>query len=51
MLHYLDGKVSVEVALPLSAVGGPEGAKRFSEAMGATAGEVPEVRSVRVYYY
>jgi cation diffusion facilitator family transporter len=49
-LHYLDGKVLIEVALPLAEMGSIEAAQRFSRALINTAIHAPEVGSIRVYF-
>lgn len=50
-LHYLDGKIDVEVMLPLVTVSGPEGASQLSQRIAAAAAALPEVRTVRVFYH
>jgi divalent metal cation (Fe/Co/Zn/Cd) transporter len=49
-LHYLDGKVLIEVALPLAALGSLEAARQLSQSLAATAIHAPEVGSIRVYF-
>jgi cation diffusion facilitator family transporter len=49
-LHYLDGALSVEVILPLSATRDREEAEELSRALAAPAQQLAEVESVRVLY-
>lgn len=49
-LHYLDGTLSVEVILPLSATRDRQDAEALSRALAAPAQQLPDVESVRVFY-
>lgn len=49
-LHYLDGALSVEVILPLSATRDRAHAQELSRALAAPAEQLPEVERVQVFY-
>ncbi len=51
-LHYLDGRIEVEVLLPLDLAGGDLAALRaIGAALASAAERLDEVRSVRVHYH
>lgn len=50
-LHYLDGQIEAEVALPLGAVASQEEARRLSEALSEPVDKIDVMRTIRVYYY
>ncbi len=50
-LHYLDGRVAVEPALPLAAIGGLEEARQLADALAASAEGLEPVASVRASFY
>ncbi len=50
-LHYLDGKIHVDVLLPLAAVRDHAEAERVAAALRAAARELPELGEVRVHFH
>jgi cation diffusion facilitator family transporter len=50
-LHYLDGRVAVELALPLASVDGLDDARRLADALAASADGLDPVASVRTRFY
>jgi cation diffusion facilitator family transporter len=50
-LHYLDGKVHVEVVLPLEVAGDAGNARRLAASLTRLARRVPDVGDVRVYFH
>lgn len=49
-LHYLDGNIEVELALPITVAKDIESAKILSSRFSQLARELPEVHRIRVYY-
>ncbi len=49
-LHYLEGKVDVEVVVPLDAVADLAGARALAQALARRAGALDEVGEVRVHF-
>lgn len=50
-LHYLDGKIHVDVLLPLAAVRDHAEARRVASALRAAARELPELGEVRIHFH
>ena len=49
-LHYLNGRISVDVALPLDAVGDTDRARELATALEEAGRELEEIATVRVYF-
>ena len=50
-LHYLDGKIHVDVVLPLAAAATPAQGRALAEQLQRAAGELDEIGEVKVFYH